>query len=101
MLVSDWSSDVCSSDLSVNLRDAGARSQAFIIPEQKSVVLPKGPARRRSKLSTPERRLCGLEEIPRIQRTVSQELKYIPMQTGRSRPRGHADHSARRPAYLC
>ena len=47
-----------------------------------------------------ERRLGGIEEIPRVQRAVANELKDVAMKAVRPPPRRRTDHSARRPADL-
>ena len=47
-----------------------------------------------------ERRLGGIEEIPRVQRAVANELEDVAMKAVRSRPCRSANHSARRAADL-
>src|SRR5437660_12059505 len=58
------------------------------------------PTRRGTECIAAERRLGGIEEIPRVQRAVANELEDVAMKAVRSPPRRRTDHSARGPAHL-
>src|SRR5207302_4640488 len=73
----------------------------FVIREEKRFVVPDRPAQRSSELVPVERlRAALIEEFPRIERVVTEELEDAAMEAIGSRARDRADNTAGGPAIL-